>query len=56
MNSEPQVTAQVKCWLPGDETATGTIMILGALLANILGRVWLEWKESSGYLISPQHL
>lgn len=56
VNSEPQVTAQVKCWLPGDGTATGTVMILGALLANILGRVWLEWKESSGYLISPQHL
>lgn len=56
VNSEPQVTAQVKCWLPGDGTATGTVMILGALLANILGRMWLEWKESSGYLISPQHL
>ena len=35
--SQPQATARVKCWLPGDETATETIMILGPLPTNILG-------------------
>ncbi|XP_051644256.1 uncharacterized protein LOC127471415 [Manacus candei] len=49
--SQPQYTARVKCWLPGDETAPETTMIVGPLPANILGLDLLKgraWRDARG--------
>lgn len=57
--SKPQETAQIKCWLPGDNP-TETIMILGSFPLNIMGlgllkgKAWVDskgkgWKFSSGF-------
>ena len=50
-DSKPQPTARVKCWLPGNETATEAMMILGNFPTNILGLDLLKgqaWVDSKG--------
>lgn len=57
--SKPQETAQIKCWLPGDNP-TETMMILGSFPLNIMGlgllkgKAWVDskgkgWKFSSSF-------
>lgn len=49
--SQLQCTAQVKCWLSGDKTATEAVMVVEALLASILGldlskgHAWTDVRE-----------
>ena len=48
-SSQPQPTAKVKCWLPGDSSPVKVTMILGPLPTNILGLDLLKgrsWVDS----------
>ncbi|XP_040977018.1 uncharacterized protein LOC121232714 [Aquila chrysaetos chrysaetos] len=50
-SSQPQPTAKVKCWLPGDSSPVEVTMILGPLPTNILGLDLLKgrsWVDSKG--------
>ena len=50
-SSQPQPTAEVKCWLPGDSSPVEVTMILGPLPTSILGLDLLKgqpWVDSRG--------
>lgn len=44
---QTQMTAKIRCWLPGEEDAVDTLMITGEFPTNLLGLDLLKRRERS---------